>query len=89
MSNANAAGIEQVLNQNPEGGTIGKTAAILAGFHGAAVIQHASTGETTGFAAVGGTNVDSNDTFTGNVGSKAYTLNDVVKALKEKGVLES
>jgi len=51
------------------------------------VVQPSSIGETTGYAAVGGTNVNSNDTFTGNSGTKAYTLNDVVKHLKAVGIL--
>jgi hypothetical protein len=35
----------------------------------------------------GALHIDS--TFTGNVGTKAYTISDVVKALKNKGLLAS
>jgi len=59
----------------------------LAFWNAGPIVQPAGTGETTGHAAVGGTNVDSNDTFTGNTGSKAYTINDVVKALKNSGIM--
>jgi len=51
------------------------------------VVQPSSVGETTGHAAVGGTNVNASDTFTGNSGTKAYTINDVVKHLKAAGIL--
>jgi hypothetical protein len=51
------------------------------------LLQQAGTGENTGHAAVGGTNVDHQDTFTGNVGASAYTINDIVKALKNQNLL--
>ncbi len=53
------------------------------------VIQFATTGETTGHSAVGGTNVDASDTFTGNTGDRAYTINDIVKALKLCGIMDT
>ena len=52
-----------------------------------AVIQPATAGTTTGHVAVGGTNVDASDTFTGNTGTKAYTINDIVLALKQLGLM--
>jgi len=59
-------------------------------FHGATpVVQHSTTGETVGFTAGGGTTVTDASTFTGNVGATAYRLSDVVKALKNKGILQS
>lgn len=51
--------------------------------------QQNSTGEISGHAPVGGTNVDSSDTFTGSTGTRAYTINDIVKALKNHGLLAS
>jgi len=70
------------------GTTIGTTATERLAFWGAAAIQQpTSVGETTGYAAVGGTNVNSNDTFTGNSGTKAYTVNDIVKHLKSVGII--
>ncbi len=57
-------------------------------FHAATpVIQHATTGESTGFTAGAGTTVTHLSTFTGNTGSTAYTISDVVKALKAKGLM--
>ena len=50
-------------------------------------VQPSSVGENTGYTAVGGTNVNHQDTFTGNVGTKAYTINDIVKHLKNTGVI--
>ena len=57
-------------------------------FDAAPVVQQAGAGETTGWVSVGGTAVESNDTFTGNIGSTAYTINDVVKALKNLGLMD-
>lgn len=51
------------------------------------VIQPSSTGEATGFTAGGGTAVTHTSTFTGNSGSTAYTLGDIVKHLKAVGIL--
>lgn len=61
---------------------------VMLGFFGAsAVIQQAGTGEATGFTAGAGTPVNDDSTFTGNVGSTAYRINDIVKALKNLGLL--
>ena len=58
------------------------------GFFGATpVAQQSGTGETTGFTAGAGTGVNDDSTFTGNVGATAYRINDVVKALKNLGLL--
>ena len=51
------------------------------------VDQQSGTGETTGFTANAGTGVNDDSTFTGNVGSTAYRINDIVKALKNYGWL--
>ena len=70
------------------GSKIGTATTQKLGFWNVApVVQPSSVGETTGHAAVGGTNVNASDTFTGNSGSKAYTINDVVKHLKVAGIL--
>ncbi|MCK5633304.1 hypothetical protein KAH94_06110, partial [bacterium] len=58
------------------------------GVYGATpVVQPSGTGETTGFTAGAGTGVNDDSTFTGNLGSKAYRINDIVKALKQAGWL--
>jgi hypothetical protein len=60
----------------------------MIGFLGAAaVIRQAGTGETVGFTAGGGTTVTDSSTFTGNVGSTAYRISDIVKALKNLGLM--
>jgi hypothetical protein len=51
------------------------------------IAQPSSTGETTGFTAGAGTAVRDDSTFTGNVGSTAYRINDIVKHLKSAGLI--
>ena len=51
------------------------------------IIQPSGTGETSGFTAGAGTAVLSDSTFTGNSGTKAYTVGDLVKHLKAVGIL--
>lgn len=51
------------------------------------IVQPSGTGETVGFTAGAGTNVTDQSTFTGNVGATAYRISDVVKALKNLGLL--
>lgn len=63
-------------------------ASMLLGFFGAtAVAQPSSAGEATGFTAGGGTTATSTSTWTGNVGTKAYTTSDIVKHLKNLGLI--
>lgn len=72
------------------GTKIGTATGQKLGFYNATpVIQQAGTGETVGFTAGGGTAVTDASTFTGNVGATAYRLSDVVKALKNLGILAS
>jgi hypothetical protein len=61
----------------------------LAFYNSTPVVQHSTTGEITGVSGGSGTNIHANATFTGNVGSTAYTISDVVKALKNLGLLAS
>ena len=58
-------------------------------FNATPVIQQSSTGETTGFTAGSGTAVLDDSTFTGNTGSTAYTIGDIVKHLKTIGIIAS
>ena len=51
------------------------------------VVQPSDTGETAGFVAGTGTAVLHLSTFTGNVGSTAYNISDIVKALKNSGIM--
>lgn len=59
----------------------------LAFFNSTPIVQPSSTGETTGFTAGSGTGVNDDSTFTGNVGSTAYRISDIVKHLKNLGLI--
>lgn len=63
------------------------TAPMISFFAVSTTVQYATTGTTTGFTAGAGSTVDSAATFTGNTGSTAYTIGDVVRALKLYGLL--
>lgn len=73
------------------GSMIGTNNAQKAGFWGATpVIQPAGTGELLGLngnaaTAANATNMNTN----GNVGATSYSFNDVVKAMKQAGILKS
>jgi parallel beta-helix repeat protein len=70
------------------GTKIGTATTQKLGFYNATpVIQPSTTGTTSGFTAGAGSAVDSAATFTGNTGSIAYTIGDIVKALKTLGLL--
>lgn len=49
--------------------------------------EQSTTGTTTGFTAGSGTAVNDDSTFTGDLGATAYTIGDVVRALKTVGIL--
>ena len=67
---------------------LGLAAGDLIGFHGvAAVAQHSTTGQTAGFVAGVGTAVLDDSTFTGGTGATAYTIGDVVRMAKLKGLM--
>lgn len=51
--------------------------------------QPSSTGQTAGFTAGAGTATKDDSTYTGGVGSKAYTVGDLVKHLKNLGLIAS
>jgi hypothetical protein len=59
----------------------------LAFWNSTPIVQPNTTGTTTGFSAGSGTTVASASTFTGNVGATAYTIGDVVNALKNLGLM--
>lgn len=53
------------------------------------VVQQNTTGTTAGFTAGVGTSVNDDSTFTGNTGSTAYTIGDIVNILKTIGLIAS
>jgi len=65
----------------------GSTSQKLGFWNATPIVQPSSTGETVGFTAGGGTTVTDASTFTGNVGATAYRLSDIVKHLKNAGLL--
>ena len=67
--------------------TIGSSDELIGLYAIAAVAQHSSTGQTAGFTAGAGTSVLDDSTFTGGTGASAYTLGDVVRALKLFGLM--
>jgi hypothetical protein len=73
------------------GTKIGTASTQKLGFYGAtAIVRPSAVGAATGYAA-GTTAVTfhSDDTYTGNVGATAYTLNGIVAALKNLGLIAS
>jgi hypothetical protein len=68
----------------------GSSSSELIGFLGATpVAQQSSSGITAGFTQGSGTGVNNDSTFTGNNGTEAYTIGDLVDILKTYGFLVS
>jgi hypothetical protein len=82
-------GEQQNLQLGTTTGTkIGTATSQLLGFFNATpVVQPSTTGTATGFTANSGTAVNDASTFTGGTGATAYRISDVVKALKNLGLL--
>lgn len=68
-------------------GDLAHTGTNLGMYSATPVAQHSSTGQTAGFTAGAGTSVLDDSTFTGGTGSTAYTIGDVVRALKLIGLM--
>jgi hypothetical protein len=77
-----------IVTDGTTGTKIGTATTQKLGFFNATpIVQPATTGTTTGFTAATGTAVLAGSTFTGNTGASAYTIGDVVNALKLLGIL--
>lgn len=72
-----------------DGYHIGNSGDKVAFFGKTPVVQQATTGTTTGFTAGVGTAAKDDSTFTGGTGASAYTVGDIVLALKNLGLLAS
>jgi len=84
-----ANGVDLVFNTST-GSKIGSSSTQkLAFWNATPIVQPSSTGETTGFTAGSGTAVNDDSTFTGNVGATAYRISDIVKHLKNAGLIAS
>lgn len=71
------------------GTKIGTGATQKLGFYGATpVVQYATEGTVTGFTAGGGTAVKDDSVFTGDFGTRAYTIGDIVLCLKTCGLMD-
>ena len=69
---------------------VGFGADAAVGFFGTGpVAQPTAAAETTGYTAGTGTAVTIDGTFTGGVGVTAYTIGDIVAALKTLGLIAS
>lgn len=88
-----AAGAIRMGDNNISFGTVTgtklgtSTAQKLAFFNSTPIVQYTTKGTTIGFTAGAGTAVDSAATFTGNTGANAYTIGDIVRALKQYGLI--
>lgn len=91
---ANSTGLITIANGknvavgSTTGTKFGTSASQKIGFFNATpVVQPSTTGTTTGFTAGSGTAAKSDSTYTGNTGTAAYTVGDIVNALKKLGLL--
>ena len=67
---------------------LGRSAGKIGMYGVTAVVQHSASGVTTGFTANASANAVFNEsTWTGNVGTKNYTISDIVAALKNVGIM--
>jgi hypothetical protein len=90
LSGVTIADATNIILNTTTGTKIGTATGQKLGFYNATpVIQQATTGTTTGFTAGSGTAAKDDSTFTGNVGSAAYTIGDIVRALKNLGLMAS
>ena len=84
------AGKQILSDSGTDGTSLGEVAADKISLYDAApVIQHATTGDVTGFVAGAGTAAKDDSVFAGASGSTAYTVGDIVTALKAIGIMKS
>ena len=77
-----------IIDGTGSGFRFGSSTASLLGFWGAAPVSQFNTSAGAGISSAGsGTSVNDDSTFVGSTGSTAYTVNDLISALKLCGVL--
>lgn len=82
------ADAKNIVLNTTTGTKIGTATGQKLAFHNSTpTVQYATTGTSTGFTAGAGTTVTHLSTFTGNSGSTAYTIADIVLCLKTKGLM--
>jgi hypothetical protein len=75
---------------NSDGHQVGQSASAYVGFWGATpIIQPGAAGNVHTVSAGSVTNVFVNTSFDGSIGSTAYTIGDIVAALKSAGLIKS
>lgn len=82
---------DQLSKKCPDGTVLGQSASDLVGFYGVTPVAQpgSPSGNTHTPTAGSTTSVFVNTTFDGSTGSTAYTVGDIVKALKSIGILAS
>ena len=83
------AGTTRVELTGDGGIAVGGASDKIAFFGSAPVAAQGTTATSGTFAANAGTAAVSGSSWTGNAGAKAYTVHDVVSALKAYGILAS
>lgn len=79
-----------VGHNGPEGTHVGIAATDKVGFYGVTpAVQYSTTGNVTGFVAGSGTASKSDSVWAGSTGTTAYTVGDIVEALKKIGILSA
>jgi hypothetical protein len=88
-SDLNFGGGDNIVLSTTNGTKIGTATNQLLGFYNQTpIVQPSTTGVTTsGFTQGSGNNVHPNSTFTGGIGTNAYTISDIVAHLKSLGLI--
>jgi hypothetical protein len=82
--------VKQLSDQNSQGTQLGTAATDKVGFFGQTpAAQPSTTGNTHTVEAGATTSVFINTTFDGSIGTTAYTVGDIIAALKTLGILKS